>query len=93
MQPDNEQIIKEISEAEQYLRSLLERLLALRATPRNLGDVVQALEIINRSYSDSPQLVGQYIGHGYAHNSELSPSSIDQIAKAIKEAIASGINT
>ncbi len=34
MQPDNEEIIKEISNAEEYLRQLLVRLLALNATPR-----------------------------------------------------------
>lgn len=93
MQPDNEQIIKEIGEAEQYLRALIEKLLKLNATPRVLIDATQALDILSRTYgSDSPQLVGQYIGHGYAHSSELSPSSIEQITKSIKEAFANGIN-
>jgi hypothetical protein len=94
MQPDNDQIIKEIGEAESYLRELLKRLLALNATPRNLSDVVQALEIISRSYSsDSPQLVGQYIGHGYSSNQELSNSIIEQITKAIKDAVSNGTNS
>ncbi|MCC5616377.1 hypothetical protein LC605_15120 [Nostoc sp. CHAB 5836] len=94
MQPDNEQIIKEIGEAEQYLRVLIEKLLKLNATSRVLIDAIQALDILSRVYAnDSPQLVGQYIGHGYSSNQELSDSTIEQITKAIKDAMPSGLNS
>ncbi|MEH2138571.1 hypothetical protein [Nostoc sp.] len=90
MQPNNEEIIKEIAGAEQYLRKLLKRLLALNATLQTLSSVVQALETINRSYNDSPQLISGYIGHSYSPNQELSASILEQIRKTIHTAINEG---
>ena len=106
MQPDNDQIIKEIGEAEQYLKGLLRRLLDLNASPRSLSDIVQALEIVSHSYaSESGHIGGSLLRRGYAvggaaplsasisSDQQFSESTIEQIRKALKDADPNGINT
>jgi hypothetical protein len=85
MQPNNEEIIRETVDAEKYLRELLERLITLNATPQTLSNVVQALEIINRCYNDSPNLISGYIGHSYSPSQDISPLALKQIQEAVRD--------
>ena len=87
MQPNNEEIIKEIAEAEIYIRSLIGKLILLNAPGRMLSDVAQCLQTLSCSYGNDNHY-GHYIGQINAPiPQELPPLFVEQITKAVKEAI------
>jgi hypothetical protein len=89
-QPNNEVIISEIAQAEQYLRKSLLTLIEANATHHTLRGFVDALSSLSISYSQERALVSMECGNQLrpfavtATVANLQPEAIEQLKSELQ---------